>query len=43
MKYLTKTFAFGDFWNKFCGKNFRKFKIRFIFVWKNFWERPKSK
>ena len=27
-KYLTKTFAFGDFWKKFCGKNFREFKIR---------------
>ena len=27
-KYLTKTFGFDDFWNKFCGKIFRKFKIR---------------
>ena len=31
-KYLTKTFAFGDFWNKFRGKNFREFKIRFVFA-----------
>ena len=29
-KYLTKTFAFGDFWNIIHGKNFRKFKIREI-------------
>ena len=27
-KYLTTFFAFGDFWNKFCGKNFREFKIK---------------
>ena len=27
-KYLTKTFAFGDFWKEFCGKNFREFKVR---------------
>ena len=25
---MTKTSAFGDFWNKFCGKNFCEFKIR---------------
>ena len=27
-KYLTKTFTFGNFWNKFLRKNFREFKIR---------------
>ena len=25
---MTKTFALGDFWDIFRGKNFRKFKIR---------------
>ena len=25
-KFLTKTFAFGEFWNKFRGKNFDKSK-----------------
>ena len=28
MKDLIQIFALGDFWNKFCGKNFCEFEIR---------------
>ena len=31
-KFLTKTFAFGEFWDKFCGKNFRESKKKFVFA-----------
>jgi len=27
-KFLTKTFAVADFWNRFRGKNLREFKIK---------------
>jgi len=39
----TKNFAFGDFLSLFCIKNFCEFKIWYVFAWKNFRERPKSK